>query len=997
MKKCLTFILLSSLLSQSILAGLLPDLIMGHYQLTVDSAVFAKKAGTELFEATVSKTSAINTYEKICNVELNLSNANPITNTQWGGMCEVIKKSEVCKGIDKEDLLDCSSAKSNEIDFISFGFIKDCLWGVWKSLKELFLFVWDALKWIGKTAIDSEYRDKQIETIRKYYDMAMNYFAVEYEKARDDGYGKYEAGGVVAKEVFNSILSTLGDIIGKEFYKFGCYNRDSKGENLCKLVADIFAPPAFAIALIKKGPALLKSSGKFAKYFSNSLKEKVKRNKTAETNLDEKDTPQKNKSGPTEKPMILQEDQKVVEKSKSIELSVDKLVRGEKEIAIEKTLTGAPGTDRLVYSDSNSGKNYLVKTYPRDRLYRSDADEGASQLAELLGLDSHVPVQKARIEGRESSVIELVDGELPKDLWDITERGGDYSKISKQTADQLAQEQVFDWLLSNHDSHAGNFLFDSNGLLKGIDKAKSFKYFLKKGDQGALETRDSLSVLFNPSSKFNGGGDSHAPVYNKFFQQLQKGEIDNYSLEEAFAKAQGVFEKLDSISDDDYKKIFKPFAERFAGSSDAPKGISSEDILNKVLERKKTARSDFEEFYNQLQIGSKKRESAKSILDGNSKDFLDTGEIDAEFVAVSTKENIPSDIKVDIKERIVSKKKDGKELVKVSYSAADKESVRVLEEAEALRRAINLNLDDVYINESKVKSTEALEQAPKGSSSRDAIAKALENEQNKNPNKEKPTLGRKLSIVAKELKPFAYRKVSAVLPSQLKQKIENRTLSVSVKYDKSQRADIIFTANSQKKLSVDDLRNQEESKKKLIKAMEELKGVSARTGVEFNLSLSNFVRSEGGNWKIIDTRSKKSSFPFSSTNINPKSYVEANGQLEVRNKFYDNKDKKSLGNYLQRLKSGKELTDVELDEFTRFVNDSSKVTKEVRNILIDLLPLRNKTTLTVRRINSDLDIGMDDFITKEVKRSGIRGAELEMSLQRVSKFSKRFQVVYIIL
>lgn len=48
---------------------------------------------------------------------------------------------------------------------------------------------------------------------------------------------------------------------------------------------------------------------------------------------------------------------------------------------------------------------------------------------------------------------------------------------SKDVAD-LQKAQVYDWLTSNHDSHAGQFI-KSGDTVVGIDKGQAFRYFGK--------------------------------------------------------------------------------------------------------------------------------------------------------------------------------------------------------------------------------------------------------------------------------------------------------------------------------------------------------------------------------------------------------------------------------------------------------------------------------------------------------------------------------------
>lgn len=76
---------------------------------------------------------------------------------------------------------------------------------------------------------------------------------------------------------------------------------------------------------------------------------------------------------------------------------------------------------------------------------------------------------------------------------------------------QLQQQHVLDWLLSNHDAHAENFLRLDNGRIVGIDRAQAFKYF----------GRDKLNIGYNP----NATAQHPHTLYNDIFQAVKSRKM----------------------------------------------------------------------------------------------------------------------------------------------------------------------------------------------------------------------------------------------------------------------------------------------------------------------------------------------------------------------------------------------------------------------------------------------------------------------------------------
>ena len=141
----------------------------------------------------------------------------------------------------------------------------------------------------------------------------------------------------------------------------------------------------------------------------------------------------------------------------------------------------------------------------------------------------------------------------------------------------LQQAQVLDWLIANHDSHAGQFLRvnePGGPAVIGIDKTQAFRFIGK----------DELSTAYHPNTM------EKAPLYNTLFQSIKDGKtsFDPMNSLPAIQKAQ-------SIPDNDYKKMLMPYvAARFNNVDDANK------FLQMAVDRKNNLKTDFEKFYSDV-------------------------------------------------------------------------------------------------------------------------------------------------------------------------------------------------------------------------------------------------------------------------------------------------------------------------------------------------------------------------------------------------------------
>jgi len=203
-------------------------------------------------------------------------------------------------------------------------------------------------------------------------------------------------------------------------------------------------------------------------------------------------------------------------------------------------------------------------------------EEAAYKIGRLIDPDV-MEVRTIRLNGRTGSI----------QMW----RGGlaaksDFSSfdITELSADDIAQvqrEHVIDWLISNHDGHAKQFLRAKNGKVYGIDKAQLFKFL----------GSDMLSIDYHP----NGACGESEPFYNTLFRAVKQGKMTvDPSVTLRYIR------EVERISDDDYLAMIRPYVEGRFGRDEMKKKA----FYDLALARKHNMRSDFEGFYAEV-LGKK--------------------------------------------------------------------------------------------------------------------------------------------------------------------------------------------------------------------------------------------------------------------------------------------------------------------------------------------------------------------------------------------------------
>ena len=230
---------------------------------------------------------------------------------------------------------------------------------------------------------------------------------------------------------------------------------------------------------------------------------------------------------------------------------------------------------KYFYTDQ-AGDKWLFKPISED--FRAWGDEVAYLIQREIDPDA-IEVRTIALKDMNGKLRQGSIQKMKKGLKDPSNfEKMDVARIDPAELVQVQREQVVDWLISNHDGHAGQFLRAQDGRVYGIDKGQLYKFF----------GRDKLAIDYAP----NAGGRFEEPLYNKLLRAHRDGKIklDLQATEERIRR-------VEAISDAAFREMLMPYASRrFAGQPGA-----LEDFLRTAVDRKNAIRADFERLYSQIE------------------------------------------------------------------------------------------------------------------------------------------------------------------------------------------------------------------------------------------------------------------------------------------------------------------------------------------------------------------------------------------------------------
>jgi len=148
--------------------------------------------------------------------------------------------------------------------------------------------------------------------------------------------------------------------------------------------------------------------------------------------------------------------------------------------------------------------------------------------------------------------------------------------LSSDMIQQILNEYLVDYALCNYDAHASNFIIDSNGKLRGVDKEQSFRYIYKESENDMM-----FSVNFNKNY-----GESET-IYATLFKQIMDGKISSKYLE-----------------------LFKDYVYKKSKNQEEAEGL-----LNKIIQRKEGIVDRIEYLIEDIVKENYRKSGKNSIID----------------------------------------------------------------------------------------------------------------------------------------------------------------------------------------------------------------------------------------------------------------------------------------------------------------------------------------------------------------------------------------------
>lgn len=255
------------------------------------------------------------------------------------------------------------------------------------------------------------------------------------------------------------------------------------------------------------------------------------------------------------------------------------------------TVVGSHGSEVM---HDEAGNKWLKKTDSHG--YTRTLDPAVAALHRKVGLETPVFVKTK--EGHLQGMIPGAKEAFPNGKFDP-------EKLSPQDVTSMLQHQVLDYATGNQDTHSGQWLKTPDGKLTQIDQSQSFKFGVGKGN-GGYGTGDPTTT-YTPNSP-------DVPVYPKLWNAAQAGkvQIPDPKGDNEFAKT---IKTIQDMPDDQFKALFKPYAEQVIKNGGHPGGHTTVDgFLNDIAAHKNKLGDNFQKLYDSLPPATKNSPSAPSAL-----------------------------------------------------------------------------------------------------------------------------------------------------------------------------------------------------------------------------------------------------------------------------------------------------------------------------------------------------------------------------------------------
>lgn len=240
-----------------------------------------------------------------------------------------------------------------------------------------------------------------------------------------------------------------------------------------------------------------------------------------------------------------------------------------------------------------TGTMYTLESEGRTWIYKPAESKWGKNPEPFRGIVQECAYEVQRIVDSESAIVcKYIDaGNLQGAVQELipTAKGRDYQEMqynenipfTQEEINQFVREFVTDYLLCNYDSHGRNFITDTNGVIRGVDKEQSFRYLNEPEAQ-------KPSITFSPNTERYG---EMEPIYNTIFRRYSEGKLDI-----DFGVISGYMERVEAVDRSAYSAIFAPYCEACGKAF----GSDPNQMLGQIVGRRDNMRTNIESFFQNL-------------------------------------------------------------------------------------------------------------------------------------------------------------------------------------------------------------------------------------------------------------------------------------------------------------------------------------------------------------------------------------------------------------
>lgn len=259
-----------------------------------------------------------------------------------------------------------------------------------------------------------------------------------------------------------------------------------------------------------------------------------------------------------------------IELQRHNQTSLKEQIQIDRNSTIQEVHVGNTGRMFFIKSPDSAREYYFKPAESKDGVakpYRAYIQEAAYNVQRIINPARAVKCNAININGTFGAVQEKV--EVDKDATRQFHRYfyGNGGKLDPKLLSQILDEYLVDYCLCNYDANAQNFVIDSNGNLRGIDKEQSFRYIEK-------DATDDMLFSKNYNEEY---GESET-IYATIFKKIASGEISHNVLEGLNYRAA----RLAQIPDEQYRELFKKYAYGKTNNQQ-----DAEMLLDRITARKK--------------------------------------------------------------------------------------------------------------------------------------------------------------------------------------------------------------------------------------------------------------------------------------------------------------------------------------------------------------------------------------------------------------------------